>query len=214
MLDTSKIYSSNNCGDFKVINYRNHKNVEVQFLDTGYRCTVQAVHVVSGKIKDKLFPSVYGAGFVGEGVHILNEAGRGTKAYDSWRGMLGRCYCLKIQKRQPSYVGVTVCKEWHNFQTFAKWFYDNYIEGFHVDKDMRQRGVKSKIYSPETCTFISQRDNSIEANAKSYRVRDPEGLIHEVYNMKEFCRKNELINANMSLVCSGKANRHKGWTKV
>jgi hypothetical protein len=53
---------------------------------------------------------------------------------------------------------VEVCKEWHNYQTFAEWYYKYHIEGYRLDKDLKVMGTK--VYSPETCTFIPVELNS------------------------------------------------------
>ena len=45
-----------------------------------------------------------------------------------------------------NYLDVTVCEEWHNFQNFAKWFYENYYEisgeKMRLDKDILIKGNK------------------------------------------------------------------------
>ena len=208
MLDTSKIYSSNNYGDFKIVNYINANHVEIDFIATGFKAITEAGNIRRGEVKDRLHPNVCGVGFIGEG-----EYGRNSKPYKTWRGVLERCYCPKYQKKRPTYIGVTVCNDWHNFQNFAKWFEDNYIEGFHIDKDIKQRGVKNKVYGPNTCKFVSQKDNNIEASAKNYRMRDPSGVVHVIYNLSEFARKNGLSKECLYAVNSRKSKHHKGWTK-
>lgn len=52
-----------------------------------------------------------------------------------------------------------------------------------------------------------------EINSKTWTVRNPEGIIITVTNMKLFCIENELSNSAMSRVLSGKSKYHKGWTK-
>ena len=214
MLDTSKIYKSNNYGDFKIVNYSNSQNIEIEFISTGFKTTTRSSHVITGKVKDKLVPTVYGVGYMGEGGYIANKMGVITSGYSIWSTMLARCYCPKAQKKQPTYIGVTVCKDWHNFQNFSKWFDENHIEGFHMDKDINQRGAEGKEYSPKNCSFVSPKDNYIEAHAKHYKVCDPTGVTYEVYNMAEFCRENGLTSSGMSSVCLGKSNQHRGWTKA
>lgn len=214
MLDTSKIYSSNNCGDFKIVEYANWKEVHIEFLLTGFKAVTQSSHVIRGKVKDKFYPGVYGVGFFGDGETIAKKGGTHTGVYIVWSNMIARCYCPKFQKRHPSYVGVTVCDDWHNFQKFAKWFNEHHIEGFQLDKDIKQKGVKNKVYSPETCVFVSPADNVIEALAKNYKMRDPDGGIHEIYNMAAFARRNKLDKDCMTRVHCGDSGSHKGWTKA
>ena len=74
--------------------------------------------------------------------------------------MLDRCY----NKNHPRYKtygekGVKVCDEWHLFSNYMRWFDENHIDGYEVDKDF----CGLKLYSPETCRFVSKSDNSREA---------------------------------------------------
>ena len=211
MLDTSKIYTSNNYGKFKIINYINAINVEVEFLSTGYRVTAEASVIRKGNVKDKMLPSVYGVGYIGNGKYTANIKGKPAKAYKTWCGMLERCYCPKLQKKQPTYKGCSTCVEWHDFQVFAKWFNDNYIDGYHLDKDIKIKG--NKVYSPKGCEFVSQKHNNIQAKAKSYSFTGPDGELVDIYNMCEFCRCNKLDQRRMSAVNTGKVSQYKGWVK-
>ena len=52
-----------------------------------------------------------------------------------------------------------------DFQNFAKWAEENFIEGYELDKDLLVPG--NKKYSPETCVYIPQRLNSFLTNIKS-----------------------------------------------
>ena len=75
----------------------------------------------------------------------------------------------------------TVDERWHNFQNFAEWYYDNYIEGYHLDKDILFKG--NKIYSPETCCFVPQEINKLFTKRQSKRGDYPIGVIS---NKKRF----------------------------
>lgn len=81
-----------------------------------------------------------------------------TKDYKIWRNMLERCYCEKTQEKFPTYKGCTVCEEWHLFSNFKKWFHDNYVEGWELDKDILF--INNKMYSPQTCCFVPREINS------------------------------------------------------
>lgn len=211
MLDTSKIYTSITSGDFKIVKYTNKRNVIIRFIKTGYTFNAQSNAIKKGQVKDRILPSVYSVGFLGVGNH---KASRGSKAYKTWLGMLERCYCLKYQSKKPTYKDCSVTKEWHNFQNFAGWFELNYIKGCDLDKDIKQRGVKNKIYSPKTCLFVTPKINSIESHAKHYIFLSPKGIVTSIYNMSEFCKHNKLSFRCMSLVSLDKIIHHKGWTKV
>ena len=47
-----KIFKSSNSGDFKVLKYNDAKNVEIQFLNTGFETSVQLTSIRNGEIKD------------------------------------------------------------------------------------------------------------------------------------------------------------------
>lgn len=72
-------------------------------------------------------------------------------AYTVWQHMLQRCYNAKVKEKQPTYINITCCEEWLSFSNFALWFKDNYIYGYHLDKDLLVK--ENRIYSPDTCIF-------------------------------------------------------------
>lgn len=78
--------------------------------------------------------------------------------YSRWANMLKRCYCEKYQEKRPTYKGVTVCDDWLTFSKFKAWMETKNWEGNHLDKDALSS--ESKIYSPDTCAFISSTINS------------------------------------------------------
>lgn len=205
------IHESKNYGKFKVIEYIDAKNVIIEFLSTGYKTTVQVGKIKTGSVKDKLMPTVHGVGYMGDGDYKASINGKNTKPYKVWIGMLERCYDTKCHKRCPTYAGCTVASEWHNFQNFTAWFDENYIDGCELDKDIKVKG--NKVYSPDTCVFVSQADNVIEASAKYYKFISPAGKVVDIYNLSGFCRDSGLGRANMSSVNSGKIKSHKGWKK-
>lgn len=82
-----------------------------------------------------------------------------TKCYKVWDGMLQRCYNPTRRKKWPSYENCTICKEWLVFSNFKEWFDENYIDGYHLDKDILS--VDAKTYSPYTCAFIPPRLNTM-----------------------------------------------------
>jgi len=208
------VHSSTNFGDYKIISLGTcSKKVTVEFIDTGYQCVVPFSCIVWGRIKDKLKPHVKGHGFIGDGEHrFINKDGTNNKTYNIWTGILERVYCPLFDIKRPTYRGCTVCEEWHNFQNFAKWYEDNYPKDgldYHLDKDIKIDG--NKLYSPETCLFVSQRDNTEKAKAKYYTVQSPEGGVTEIYNLKKWCAIYGLTHANMLKVANGERTHHKGW---
>ena len=77
--------------------------------------------------------------------------------YRAWKSMLQRCYSAKFQERNPAYKGCTVSKEWHTFNNFKAWMEKQDWEGKQIDKDLLFEG--NKLYSPETCVFVTRTVN-------------------------------------------------------
>lgn len=81
--------------------------------------------------------------------------------YKKWKSILGRCFDLKYQERQPTYKGCTVCEEWKYLSNFIKWVDSQPNKDWmkcEPDKDFLSGG--NKHYSPETVVFVSNRVNS------------------------------------------------------
>lgn len=212
MIDLDKIYKSNNYGDFKIVNYTSCSCIEVQFTLTGYKSITQASHINRGLVKDPLYPSIYGVGFVGIGTHIPTSNKLNNPSYEAWRGMIRRCYDTAVHEKHPTYKDCTVCSEWHNYQNFASWFDLNNVDGYDLDKDIKIDG--NKLYSPDTCLFVSPKNNKIKAFAKRYIFLSPTGDVVNIYNLADFCRKNNLQKSHMVGVNLRKRKHHKGWTKA
>lgn len=208
------VHDSNNCGTMTIVSYKKQAEVKVVFNITGTTLIVNSSDLRAGKVKDKNHPSVEGVGFVGYGDHNPGGLKNRNPAYVCWHSMISRCYSTKRQLRTPCYAGVSVCKEWLNFQKFANWYYDNYPSDgkiYHLDKDLKING--NKVYSPETCLFVTAEENCNETNVKDYKFKNPLGELVTVRNLSAFCRGNNLVGTNMSAVHSGKRKQHKGWTK-
>ena len=60
-----KVFKSLNSGDFKIVKYNNNRNVEIQFLKTGFEAVVELGSIRNGEVKDRYLPSVYGVGITG-----------------------------------------------------------------------------------------------------------------------------------------------------
>ena len=214
--DTDK---SNNFGDYTVIEYIKSTDITIMFNNTGHVIKTKSPRIRTGNIKDVMMPCIYGVGFFGAGSYRASQPKtkdggkrKNTKHYNAWKAMLMRCYCPAYQEWKPTYKGCSVCDEWFNFQNFAKWFDDNYSEGLQVDKDIKING--NKIYSPETCIFVSASDNSLKAFEpimKEVTLYHDDGRVEVIYNQNEFCRENNLQQGNLSRMINGNRKHHKGW---
>lgn len=181
------IHKSNRSGDFSIIEYNGSASVTVKFVLTGTITTATSHSVRNGCVKDNLSPSVFGVGFIGCGKYKAHENGKPTKCYQAWRNMFNRCYNKSRDKTHPSYIGCTVHKDWHNYQAFAEWYNKNYIDGYHLDKDLLSDD--GKIYSESTCSFLSPEENIELARAKTHGIKLCNGLVVEVYNLSKLCKE-------------------------
>lgn len=87
--------------------------------------------------------------------------------YRTWADMLNRCYSAKYQERCPTYKGCAVSEEWLTFSLFKGWMEKQDFEGKQLDKDLLFEG--NKIYSPETCVFVSQMVNKFVCDSRAAR---------------------------------------------
>ena len=131
-----------------------------------------------GNFKKKLIAGV-GINDCDEPVH--DENGRLNKAYTVWKSMIHRCYSDNYHTRNPAYKGCTACEDWHRLSNFKAWFYDNYVDGYQLDKDVLVEG--NTVYSPETCCFIPGEINKLfESKKKTAEL--PIGIQLDTYRNK------------------------------
>lgn len=97
-----------------------------------------------------------------------------SKAYQTWRNMIWRCYRINPTSREKSYQECDVCEEWLYFSNFKKWFDKNYVFGYALDKDILIKG--NKVYSPETCCFIPSEINLLIQDNKGRRSPYAKGV--------------------------------------
>lgn len=199
------------CGLAEVVGILNKSKAIIRFVDTGYTTEVFRSNIRTGEIKDPTRPVVGGVGFIGDGKYRAKVKGKVQDSYSKWTGMIYRCYGGHSGKNK-SYLDVSVCDEWHNYQNFAAWYDDNYpSDGGKYDLDKDLKSGDKKIYSPKTCSFLPCARNVEVSHAKEWMFISPSGDKVKVYNLKKFCRENNLLDCKMSLVSSGKRKTHKGW---
>lgn len=170
-----KTFTSNKCGDFVVTDYKDYDNVTIKFIATGSVVTTQLYHIKDGGIKDRLFPSVYGVGMLGD--EEVSQNGVKLKEYKLWRALLGRCYNTKTKSRSPSYVGCSVSDNFKYYPYFKDWCSRQIgfgRDGFELDKDILVKG--NKIYSEGTCCFVPKEINLLFCKSNSLRGCYPIGV--------------------------------------
>lgn len=157
----NSIFKTNICGDCVVIEYRGANDITVRFEDTGFETTVAMYSLQKGEVKDRLKPSFYGVGVVGE-AFVKNDT-----MYNTWMCMLNRCYGAAHVKENSTYKDCSVSDNFKYYPYFKEWC-DNQI-GFNVlddkgktfalDKDILVKG--NKVYSEYTCCFVPPEINSL-----------------------------------------------------
>lgn len=131
----------------------------------GRGCCMCGLDKVSNSMKKS---SLYG----GLGINDLTRKDRICVKH--WRNMMNRCYGESYQKRNTTYIGCTVCDEWHIASNFKKWFDKNYVEGYVLDKDIIIKG--NKVYSPESCCFVPEYINNLLLRRQNDRGELPIGV--------------------------------------
>lgn len=127
--------------------------------------------------------------------------------------MIRRCYDAKYQERHPTYAGCTVSEDWHTFSRFREWMELQDFEGLQLDKDILIKG--NKLYSPETCVFVTPMVNSFANDQAAKRGEWMIGAIWHKQSKKfrancsnPFTRKREYLG----LFTSEQA-AHEAWLK-
>ena len=160
-----KVCKSTSSGDFKVLKYNDARDVEIQFLKTGYETTVELGHIRNGYVKDPYSPSVFGVGITGTKYSITISDVK-TREYNLWQSMLRRCYSDCSKKQRPTYEGCEVSNNFKSHEYFYEWCHsqigfdnDGNENPFQLDKDLLIKG--NRVYSESTCVFLPQEINSL-----------------------------------------------------
>ena len=170
---TGEHFVNNQGCSFFIVKYINNNDVTIQFEDEFSAIVhTQYKHCTDASIRNPFHRGIYGIGMIGNVPRGYRT--KYKKEYTLWNGMLRRCYSKEYQDKFPTYKGCTVCERWHRFDYFLEDIqkldgYDLFINnikphGIHLDKDTKGNG--SKIYSPETCIFITNEENVKEANRR------------------------------------------------
>lgn len=132
-----------------------------------------SIKILESMIKTKLSYE-HGINDVDEQV-VFSHYGNGIDpAYRKWCGMLERCYSPKWHEKKPTYKNCSVSDEWLFFSKFKKWFDENNINGYVLDKDILNKN--NKVYSKETCVFVPEYINSLLIKKDAVRGKYPIGV--------------------------------------
>lgn len=142
------------------------------------------------------------------------------KIHNMWYKMMQRCY----NKENPFYInyglkGVHVHKNWHSFENFIETV--DSVEGFDINElldgnislDKDSFSTNNKLYSVETCRFISKNENnSIKPNQQTEIVGiSPEGSVYQFRNQSWFAKEHKLRQSSISECLTGRLKTHRKW---
>ena len=160
----------------KIIRYTKANDIDVEFQD-GHKYIAKNMrydYFKEGKVQNPFDKTVFNIGYLGE----INIVDAHSKSYQTWKGILERCYDQNFQKYKPTYKDCTICEEWLNYSIFKKWFENNiyYIqdERMDLDKDILHKG--NKCYCPQCCIFVPSRINTLFTNGTNVRGKFPVGV--------------------------------------
>jgi len=151
------IYNIRNNCTATIIKIFNHKNIIIK-TSNGIEKRVQYIHLREGRVLCPLSRTVYEIGIT-NGLETSY-----MPSFYPWREMIRRCYGNK-KPVYNAYTNAIVCDEWHKLENFDKWHKENYTEGWVLDKDIKNPGIK--IYSPKNCMYIPVKINSMFTNIYS-----------------------------------------------
>ena len=164
-----KVCKSKLSGDFKILKYNNAKEVEIQFINTGFETIVQLTNIRNGEVKDQYLPSVYGIGISGV-KYPITVNGVLTKEYKLWQSMLERCYSDTYKNKRPTYIDCKCSENFKSYEYFYEWCnkqigFGN--EDWQLDKDLLVKG--NKVYNENVCIFIPKEINSLLTKREASR---------------------------------------------
>lgn len=157
-----------------VIENFNDLNNTIQFEDGTIIYNIRYGNLCKGSFRNPNNPEIRGVGYRGIGKHKTSIDGKHTQAYRTFTKMIERCYSESDGANNKTYQDVIVCEEWCNFQIFAKWFDNNYVEGWCLDKDVLVKD--NRLYSPKTCCFVPMEINMLFIRHTKSRTIHPPGV--------------------------------------
>lgn len=202
---------------YKIIEYNNTTSVVVEFMDEyKHRVHTNYYWAEQGAVKNPFDRTVYGVGF-----HGIVPSGNHDREYSVWNGMLRRCYATNGDAYKEK---AEVWERWHCFAHFLEdmpkieeynLWKNNPNQRIALDKDVKGQG--QRLYSLETCCFVTVQENSKERNErKPPKTRPIKGVNIETGEVLHFSSTSSLTDHGFTRsavmgVCNGKYKQHKGY---
>lgn len=203
--------------------HKSYRYFRIRFED-GTETVTTATCIHRGEVLNKNLPLLYGKGVVGYSNYDLYKDNAPTKEGALWQSMLARCYAFPRPKNFITYEECTVADRWLYFPNFCEDLpgiegYDLWIQnptGIHLDKDSKVPG--NKVYSKDTCRFITHKENQARENkkqtltGKTYKGIRLSDDYEEVFkNQREFGEKHNIPQYEVSRCVRGERDSYNGW---
>lgn len=146
-----------------------------------------------------------------------------TVLRNRYYSMMNRCYNVNCKKyKNYGARGITVCNRWKdNLSNYLKdvKLLDGYDENLilqgklQLDKDLKIK--ESKIYSPDTCKWVTEKEN-VQVKPSymwwHYGWNTNNNVLVKFYNIEHFCSVYKQKPKNVSTVSTSKdSKQNKGW---
>ena len=217
MIKIGSIYNSNNYGNVEIISKGSKYGYYlVRFLLTGTEKEFRETQIKDGCIRDPYAKALCGVACTGN----VKTKGKNKVFYSIWHDIIDRCYG-PAKKKYAAYRNVKVCDEWMVFENFLNDIKE--IDGYDedrirngelvLDKDIKQRYSKNKIYSKDTCTWIEKHINNTiqDAQQREFIAISPDGKVYTDFNITKFAKEHNLDRRHISGVLHGRTKTTGGW---
>ena len=207
-------------GNYQLLEKINWNSFKIQSLETGeYQVITKKSYDSLKKHKEfscnhnpfKFDRKYYSVGYLGNWEEVSNFTEQEIKVLKhKWVSMLKRVFS-NDEYYEKHYKDVKIHNRWHSFENFLRdvrylpqYFLakeDNF-EGWELDKDY----MGTKIYSKDTCVFLSHNDNILYREYKPFKVIHPNGKEEIEISISRFAYENNLNQGNITSVLNGKRN--------
>jgi len=136
-------------------------------------------------------------------------AHRGSPLYNRFVGMTQRCRDSNaINYKNYGGRGISVCREWRNFDNFAKWSLEN---GFREDLQLN-RIDNNGHYCPSNCNYITRAENAQNTRANIHTPSEIRQIREDYssgrYTTTELSKKYNDSRGNIHNIISGRSWRN------